>query len=58
MKMKRTLLLCLTLAICASLAIGGTLAYLTSTDEEVNVFTMGKVEIDLEENFDENNANL
>lgn len=58
MKMKRTLLLCLTLVVCAALAISGTLAYLTDTDEEVNVFTMGNVDIDLVEKFDENTANL
>jgi len=46
MKMKRTIALCLTLAICASLAIGGTMAYLSDSDSDVNVMTMGSVYID------------
>jgi len=54
MKMKRTLALCLTLVICASLAIGGTMAYLSDTDSDVNVMTMGKVEIEQWENGADN----
>jgi len=56
--MKKSLLMALSLALCAVLAIGGTLAYLTDTDEEINVFTMGNVKIDLVEEFDEENAFL
>lgn len=36
------------------IGIVGTIAYLTDRDSEVNVFTMGEVEIDLQENFDQN----
>jgi len=58
MKMKRTLILCLTLIICAALTIGSTLAYLTDTDSQVNVFTMGNVDISLQEAFDAETAKL
>ena len=46
------------LASLAATAVGGTLAYFTDTDAEENIFTTGKVDIDLEENFDEDNAKL
>ena len=36
----------LVIAMTAALAIGGTLAYLTDTDEDVNVMTLGQVKID------------
>lgn len=39
-------------ALVATLAIGGTLAYFTDTDAAANVFTMGKVGIDLTEDSD------
>ena len=44
--MKKVLAWVLTLAMTAALAVGGTLAYLTDTDEDVNVMTLGKVKID------------
>jgi len=47
MKMKRTFVLCFTLLVCASLALGGTIAYLSDTDSDVNVMTLGNVKIDL-----------
>ena len=47
MKMKRTLVLCITLLVCAGLALGGTIAYLSDTDSDVNVMTLGNVKIDL-----------
>lgn len=42
----RTLLLCLALVFSAALAIGGTMAYLQDTDEDVNVMTLGNVHIE------------
>lgn len=47
MKMKRTLALVLTIAICATMALGGTLAFLTDTEEKLNIMTVGRVDIDL-----------
>jgi len=42
-----TLVLCMVLV--AALSVAGTLAYLTSTDEVVNTFTYGKIEIKMDE---------
>lgn len=58
MTKRKLLLVALSLCMVAILAMGGTLAYLTDTDNETNVFTMGNVEIDLYENFDPENAEL
>ncbi len=44
--MKKALAWLLVLAMTAALAVGGTLAYLTDTDEDVNVMTVGQVKID------------
>jgi len=44
--MKKALAWLLVLAMTAALAVGGTLAYLTDTDEDVNVMTVGQVRID------------
>jgi len=44
--MKKALAWLLVIAMTAALAVGGTLAYLTDTDEDVNVMTVGKVKID------------
>ena len=44
--MKKVIAWLLVLALTAALAVGGTLAYLTDTDEDVNVMTIGKVKID------------
>ena len=44
--MKKILAWFLILATTAAVAVGGTLAYLTDTDEDVNVMTLGKVKID------------
>ena len=41
-----------TAAVCAmmgALALGGTMAYLTDNEAHVNTFTVGKVQIDLQE---------
>ncbi|MCR5010098.1 MAG: SipW-dependent-type signal peptide-containing protein [Clostridia bacterium] len=47
---KKTFVMILALVLVLGLAVGGTIAYLTSsTDEVVNTFTIGKVEIDLYE---------
>lgn len=53
-------ILALTLVIClAVVAVAGiTLAYFTDTDKADNVFTIGKVDIKLIENFDKDNAKL
>ena len=44
--MKKTIALLLTVALTAAVAIGGTLAYLSDEDEDVNVMTLGNVFID------------
>ena len=44
--MKKALALVLAIALTAAIAVGGTLAYLTDTDEDVNVMTIGQVKID------------
>ena len=48
---KKILLVAMSLLCVAVLAVGGTLAYFTDTDAETNVFTTGKVSIDLKETF-------
>lgn len=47
MTKKKILVLALTIAMVAILAVGGSLAYLTSTDSATNTFTVGNVKIDL-----------
>ncbi len=47
---KRSLLLCLALVLSLTMAIGGTLAYLTDTEYDTNVMTLGNVDIELIEN--------
>ena len=44
--MKQVIAWLLVLALTAAISIGATLAYLTDTDEDVNVMTLGKVKID------------
>lgn len=55
---KKVLSLCLVLALAAIAVIGGTLAYFTDTDAEINEFTIGKLDITLNEVFDSENAML
>ena len=57
--MKKVLAWLLVLTLTAAVSIGATLAYLTDTDEDVNVMTLGKVKIDqLEyERIDDETAN-
>lgn len=51
MNKKKLLTIAMVLSMAAILAIGGTIAYFTDTDQEPNVFTIGKVNIDLIEDF-------
>ena len=44
--MKKIIACLLGLALTAAVSIGATLSYLTDTDEDVNVMTLGKVKID------------
>lgn len=48
---KKILAFLLVVSLTAAVAIGGTLAYLTDRDSEANVFTVGDVNIDLNESF-------
>ena len=45
--MKRTLLKLLAVCIALSVSIGSTIAYLTDSDGDVNVMTLGRVDIEL-----------
>ena len=47
--MKKFLLTSLSLILVAAIAIGGTMAYLTDTDSDVNVMTLGNVKIEQNE---------
>ena len=49
MKMRKILAMVMALALTAALAVGGTLAYLTSTKTVTNTFTVGNVQIKLDE---------
>jgi predicted ribosomally synthesized peptide with SipW-like signal peptide len=49
MKNRKNLIAILAILIVATIAIGGTLAYLTDTQTITNTFTVGDVEIELEE---------
>ena len=49
MKARKILVSVAALALVAAISIGGTIAYLTSHDEVVNTFTVGNVEIKLDE---------
>ena len=50
---KKIIALLLVVALTAAVAVGGTLAYLTDRDSEANVFTVGDVNIDLNESFNQ-----
>ena len=54
MNMKKIAILALSLCMIAAIAVTGTIAYFMDEDAENNVFTMGNVEIDLQEEFDQN----
>lgn len=51
--MKKALMMALALVLVVALTIGGTLAYLTDRDSKTNVFTVGDVRIELNEDFDQ-----
>ncbi|MDO5411524.1 MAG: TasA family protein [Lachnospiraceae bacterium] len=53
MKKKNVLTAALALSVAAILAVGGSLAYFTDKDAKENVFTVGDVEIQLDENYEE-----
>ena len=53
MKLNRKWLMVIALVMSLTMATAGTLAYLTDRDSEANVFTMGNVEIDLNEEFNQ-----
>lgn len=53
MKLNRKWLLAIALVLSLTMAIGGTLAYLTDRDTVENTFTMGNVDIEVEEDFPE-----
>lgn len=53
MTKRKLLLVAMALSMVAILAVGGTLAYFTAEDEATNVFTMGYVDIDLQEDYEE-----
>lgn len=58
MNKRKLLMLAASLCLVAILVAGGTLAYFTDADAATNVFTVGYVEIDLQETFDEDDARL
>lgn len=58
MNKKKIALLALSVCMIAILAVGGSLAYLTDKDSQVNVFTTGDVYIDLVEEFVQNSKLL
>lgn len=49
MKLKNLMLIGLSFVLVAAIAIGGTLAYLTSDDSDINVMTLGNVSIEQHE---------
>lgn len=55
---KKLLAIGLAVAVLAVTIVGMSIAYFTATDEETNTFTVGNVQIDLIEVFDDNNAVL
>ena len=57
-KFKKVLMMGASYALVATLAIGGTLAYLQSEDSDVNVMTLGNVEIEQVEQERDENGNL
>ena len=50
--MKKFFSLLLVVVLTASLAVSGTLAYLTDSESKINVFTVGNVDISLDEEVD------
>ena len=58
MSKRKLLLVAMSLCMVAILAMGTTLAYLTDYEAETNVFTVGNVDITLDETFDPEDAKL
>ena len=58
MNKRKIALLAMSACMIAILAIGGTLAYFTDTDAQLNTFTVGNVAIDLFEDFGDNKDNV
>ena len=54
MNKRKIVLLAVALCMAAILGMGSTLAYLTDTETKANIFTVGNVDITLNEVFDEN----
>ena len=54
MNKKKIVVLIASIVMICTLAVGGTLAYFMDTDAKTNVFTVGNVEIELIENFQQN----
>lgn len=50
---KKIISLCMVLCLGATAVIGGTLAYFSDTDEQKNTFTVGNVDIEIDEVFDQ-----
>ena len=55
---KKITMIALVVALVAIMVVGGTLAYFTDKDMDTNVMTIGKVEIDQIEDFDEDTVIL
>lgn len=51
---KKIITICLVIALAATAIVGASLAYFTDTENETNVFTVGKVDIDLNDQFEQN----
>lgn len=51
---KKIISLCLIVALAATAIVGASLAYFTDTDAKTNVFTTGKVDITLNDEFEQN----
>lgn len=58
MKKKKIVALCLIVCLLSVAVVGGTLAYFTDTDAQVNTFTVGNVKIDLFEDFNTDKLEL
>ena len=55
---KKIIALCLVVALALTAVVSGSLAYFTDKDAKDNVFTSGKVDITLKENFEQNSKLL
>ena len=53
MNIKKIIALVLVIALCCTISIGLTVAYLTDRDSKANVFTVGDIDIELKEDFED-----